>query len=141
MPLIMKWAALARTSVLLSAWLLMSGSLAIVTAYPAYYPWMIIYAFLIGFALMLFFWPLEELGQILIVVQNYWVNGIVLFALGILPCFALPTLVGGLVLFIAGILSLAAGANGEQGKELAKLGEIWKKEGWWKIWVTWAKEQ
>jgi hypothetical protein len=119
----------------------MVGSLAIVSAYPNAYPWMIAYAWVIGIVLTLFFWPLEELGMLLIVVQNHWVNGVVLIALGILPCFAMPTLIGGLVLFIAGTLSIAAGANGEQGKELAKLGEIWKKEGWWKIWVTWAKEQ
>jgi hypothetical protein len=140
MPLKMKWVLLGRNTALLGSWFMVCGSIAIITSYEEARPWMIIYAWLVAFALLLFLYPLEELGQILIIVQNYWINGFGLIGLGVLPTFSITTMPGGILLIVGGVLYLVAGMNGEQGQTLEKLGEIWKKPRWWQIWETWSKD-
>lgn len=49
------------------------------------------------------FWPLEFLGRIRIVVQNYWANGVIMAALGIFPFFCLPGVLTGFCFVISGI--------------------------------------
>ena len=140
MPMQLKWIALARNTILIGSWFLFVGSLPIFTAYNDFFPSMVAYSWCISAFLFFFFYPFAELGKCLIIVQNFWINGFVLIGLGIYPSFCLPTLLGGILLILGGVLSFIAAAMGETGQKLDKLGEIWQKEGWWKIWNTWLQD-
>jgi hypothetical protein len=49
------------------------------------------------------FWPLEFLGRIRIIAQNYWANGVIMVALGIFPFLALPGVLTGFCFVISGV--------------------------------------
>jgi len=71
--------------------------------------------------LLVLFWPIERLGRLLIVVQNYYLNALICAGLAVWPCFAVPTLFGGICLGLAAIMYLIAGLSGEKGMTLEDL--------------------
>jgi len=73
---------------------------------------------------MALFYPVPGLGRILVIIQNYWINGAAAIALGIYPCFEIPSILGGICLIAGGVFSLIAGINGEVGKTLEELQKL-----------------
>jgi len=111
----------ARSLVLCASWCLAFGGFGFITAYPSSWPQLAIYSWVVAVVLGIFFWPVQKLGRILIVVQNFYVDAVLCFGLGIWPCFELPSFLGGLCLGIAGIIFIVAGARGEKGLSLDNL--------------------
>ncbi len=93
-------------------------------AYKEHWPQMPIYCYAVVLVLALLFadsWPFDHIGVLRIVVQNYWVNAVLLVGLSIYMFFSLPTLIGGVCAALSGIMFAAAAATGEKGKTLAQL--------------------
>eukprot|EP01122_Echinamoeba_exundans_P014238 TRINITY_DN6401_c0_g1_i1.p1 TRINITY_DN6401_c0_g1~~TRINITY_DN6401_c0_g1_i1.p1 ORF type:complete len:153 (-),score=9.87 TRINITY_DN6401_c0_g1_i1:112-528(-) len=67
------------------------------------------------------FWPLEFLGRIRIIVQNYWANGVIMVALGIFPFLALPGVLTGFCFVISGVFFIIAAVRGEPSETLESL--------------------
>eukprot|EP00029_Vermamoeba_vermiformis_P008241 TRINITY_DN3796_c0_g1_i1.p1 TRINITY_DN3796_c0_g1~~TRINITY_DN3796_c0_g1_i1.p1 ORF type:complete len:130 (-),score=14.80 TRINITY_DN3796_c0_g1_i1:122-511(-) len=80
-----------------------------------------IYMWAITFFLFPLFWPARWLKGALIIVQNFWVNGIVLIGMAVYPFFFVPGFFGGLSLAFAGICFIIAAIKKEKGESLENL--------------------
>eukprot|EP01089_Gocevia_fonbrunei_P003223 TRINITY_DN1313_c0_g2_i2.p1 TRINITY_DN1313_c0_g2~~TRINITY_DN1313_c0_g2_i2.p1 ORF type:complete len:140 (+),score=7.00 TRINITY_DN1313_c0_g2_i2:134-553(+) len=90
-----------------------------------YFP-VAIYSVAVGFILFLFFYPFKYLGPILIIVNfNFIPVAIVLAILSVFPCFMLPTMIGGVTLFVSAIFFLVAGILREKGATVKELLCAW----------------
>jgi hypothetical protein len=82
---------------------------------------MSIYCWVVSFVLFPLFYPFTFLKGALIIVQNFWINGIVLLGLAVLPFFQVPTVLSGILLSFAGIMYIIAAIRREKGESLESL--------------------
>eukprot|EP01112_Ceratiomyxa_fruticulosa_P012754 TRINITY_DN3551_c1_g1_i1.p1 TRINITY_DN3551_c1_g1~~TRINITY_DN3551_c1_g1_i1.p1 ORF type:complete len:120 (-),score=9.90 TRINITY_DN3551_c1_g1_i1:104-463(-) len=77
------------------------------------------YSVVISTVLAPFLYPVEKLGCLLYVVNNYYIAALLCCGLAIYPFFLTPTVIGGVVLVLASIMYLVGAIRGE-GKDDAK---------------------
>jgi len=80
-----------------------------------------IFAWVISVLLLPLMLPVKKLGPILIVVQQFYVNAIILVGLSIVCFFQVPLVIGGITWDIAALLFIIAGITGEKGETLTNL--------------------
>jgi len=118
------WSLWARSLATAAAWCFFFGGAALFFAYKEQWPQLVIYCYCCVVILALLFsdsWPFHHIGAMRIVVQQYWVNAVLLLGMAVYPCFALPTVFSGIALALSAIMFGVAAATGEKGKTLAQL--------------------
>eukprot|EP01124_Arcella_intermedia_P027727 TRINITY_DN5482_c0_g1_i1.p1 TRINITY_DN5482_c0_g1~~TRINITY_DN5482_c0_g1_i1.p1 ORF type:complete len:126 (+),score=18.97 TRINITY_DN5482_c0_g1_i1:36-413(+) len=115
------WNLWGRSMALCACWCLWWGAWAFIWAYPKQWPALAVYSWVFSMLITVLLWPIEKLGIVRIVVQNYFVNGVLFVGLGIYPCIEIPSLCGGICLILSGLMYIAAGITGEKGLSLEEL--------------------
>eukprot|EP01125_Pyxidicula_operculata_P006310 TRINITY_DN2189_c0_g1_i1.p1 TRINITY_DN2189_c0_g1~~TRINITY_DN2189_c0_g1_i1.p1 ORF type:complete len:131 (+),score=12.79 TRINITY_DN2189_c0_g1_i1:68-460(+) len=116
-----QWSLWARSMALSGAYCLTFGSFAYIFAYDDDWPQRFIYDMIVSFIVTIFLYPLKYLRGGLIVVQNFYVNALLLVGLGVWPLLELPSILGGICLVVSGIFYLIAAVMGEKGMTMAEL--------------------
>mmetsp|Transcript_9569 Transcript_9569/g.14412 ORF Transcript_9569/g.14412 Transcript_9569/m.14412 type:complete len:126 (+) Transcript_9569:33-410(+) len=80
-----------------------------------------VYSIVVGLSLAPFFWPVLQLGKVLLLGQKFYLMGFVCLALSALPYFEIPTFIGGVALSITGAFFMFGAWKGEKGKDLDQL--------------------
>jgi len=122
-----KWNLWARSMALCAAWCLFFGGFPYIWAYEQNWPGLAIYCWIVSGFIIIFLWPIKQLGPFLFVVQQYYINAVVFICLAIYPCFDVPSFLGGVCLFFSGIMFLVGAISGEKGRSLEDLRKAWKR--------------
>ncbi|KAL6044045.1 hypothetical protein QOT17_023532 [Balamuthia mandrillaris] len=124
----LKWSGWGRTLALAGGyWAINGGIVDLFYKYNDGYQYIVgAYSIFIGILIIAFLWPFKFLGPILIVANfNTLPLGILLLAAGPFCCTLAPTLVAGVVIFLAGIFFVIGGILREKNLSLDEV-----KAGW-----------
>jgi len=80
-----------------------------------------IYGCVVSVVIAPFMMPLKQMGPVLILVQQFYVNAFFLVGLSIALFFQPPLVLGGICWLFAAVIFVAAGITGEKGETVASL--------------------